>query len=268
MKFPIGFHAQEHTGKKPVVTTEYLNGEGTPSMVLVRLPGCHIPLSYYNDRFELAEGDIVFVEGKYEGIPGRVEKVTTKFKVNLEDYKKILGVAETRVRGLFRQAGSHFITFEPTVLPYRQVLSWHKAVEEKGYYIQYGGEGFSLEDMAAWPFQGEILHRGVDYYKQNNVVYFCMDGEDGRAIVQGNKAYEVFFCCNNGQISDLTCDCPCGFSCKHEAAVLFQLKETLEIIRKRYQKEYESSGYFAAVSKEAFLTFAVDGNKEAVIRLE
>ena len=74
MKFPIGFRSQENPEKMPEIKrAEGQRGEVPPSMVLVRLPGCHIPLSYYNDRFELREGDIVFVEGKYEGVPGKVE---------------------------------------------------------------------------------------------------------------------------------------------------------------------------------------------------
>lgn len=266
MKFPIGFYSRENTEKKPETKSVEEQKEVSPSMVLVRFSGCHIPLSYYNDLFELKEGDIVFVEGKYEGVPGRVEKVTDKFKVDLEEYKRVLGVADTRVRGSFRQAGSHFITFEPGDLPYRQVLSWYKAVEEH-HYIQYEEKGFALLDTAAWPFRGEVLRRGGDYYGQNKVVYLCLEGEEGKAIVQGSRAYEVFFRYEDGQISDLVCDCPCGFPCKHEAAALLQLKETLENIEKEYQKEYERSGYFAVVSKAAFFTFAVDGNKETVVKL-
>lgn len=268
MKFPIGFRSQENPEKMPEIKrAEGQRGEVSPSMVLVRLPGCHIPLSYYNDRFELREGDIVFVEGKYEGVPGKVEKVTDKFHVDLEEYKRVLGVADTRVRGSFRQAGSHFITFAPEDLPYHQALSWHKAAEEEHHYIQYEEKGFALDTAAEWPFKGEVLRRGGDYYGQNKVVYLCLEGEEGKAIVQGGEAYEVFFRYEDGQISDLVCDCPCGFPCKHEAAALMQLKETLEIVEKQYQKEYESSGYFAVVSKSAFFTFAVDGSRNVVVKL-
>ena len=75
-------------------------------------------LSYYNDLFDLKVGDIVFVEGKLEGLCGRVVDVTYNFKIKLSDYKRVISVADTEVRGEFFFAGSHFITFDPTVLPY------------------------------------------------------------------------------------------------------------------------------------------------------
>lgn len=269
MKFPIGFQPEGVQPDTPAPPAE--GQEAAPakeSVVLVRFPTCHIPLSYYNDRFDLRPGDIVFVEGKYQGVAGRVEKVSTSFRIRLEDYKKVVGVADTRVRGAFRQAGGHLITFDRAVLPYRQALSWFRPVpEEDGFYVHYGDAGFPLNELGAWPFSPEIMERGVDYYGENKVVYLCLDGGKGRALVEGSRAYEVEFTLTEGRISDLVCDCPCGYHCKHEAAALLQLRETLAVIGGRYSDALRESLYFAAVSKPVFLSFAMDGDADVTLTL-
>ena len=113
----------------------------------------------------------------------------------------------------------------------------------------------------------EVFERGLDYYRENRVVYLCLDGGQGRAVVEGTKPYEVEFQYKNGQISNLFCDCPCGYTCKHEVAVLLQLRETLEVIEKKYADMWAGSDYFAIVFKPMFYRFAVDGNSEAVLSL-
>lgn len=261
MKFPIGFRWGDPQPGVPFEPSEVHGGKAAKaSVVLVSFPTCRIPLSYYNDRFDLSPGCVVFVEGKYEGVAGRVEKVSTDFKIDLQDYKKIVSVADVKVRGSFRPAGSHLVTFDRATLPYRQALSWFKPVSECGAsYVNYEDSGFPLEAMDRWPFAPEIMERGVDYYGENKVVYLCLDGSKGSAIVRGSRAYEVKFTLLNGQISNLVCDCPYGYHCKHEVAALIQLRETLDMIGERYPDELRESPFFAAVAKGAFFSYALDG---------
>ena len=105
----------------------------------------------------------------------------------------------------------------------------------------------------------EIAERGHDYYLQNKVRYLCIDGNRGRAIVEGTKAYVVEFTYEDGQIRNLVCDCFCSYTCKHESAAMLQLKETLQAIKENYPDQMVE--YFAAVSKAAFFNFVVDGKK-------
>ncbi len=58
-------------------------------------------LAYYNDRFDLHCGDLVYVDGKLEGKRGRVVDVNYNFRINLADYKRVIGVADTNVSGRF-----------------------------------------------------------------------------------------------------------------------------------------------------------------------
>ena len=55
------------------------------TLVTVRFLGDGSALTYYNDKFILEEGDLVFVSGKMAGKLGIVEKISTKFKINLAD---------------------------------------------------------------------------------------------------------------------------------------------------------------------------------------
>ena len=62
-----------------------------------------------------------------------------------------------------------------------------------------------------------------------------------RAIVEGTEFYEVEFTLEAGQIRSLMCDCPYPEICKHEYAVMLQLKETLDLISPRYPEDASTS---------------------------
>ena len=100
--------------------------------------------------------------------------------------------------------------------------------------------------------------RGRAYYVDNRVRYLSIDGTKGYAIVEGTEGYEVEFIYDNGEISHMVCTCYCSGNCKHEYATLLQLREMLEMIAKHYAKEYEQSGYFAAVHKGTLFQFSID----------
>ena len=100
------------------------------SIVQVRFPKDDRRLTYYNESFDLHCGDIVFVEGAYEGVRGRVMEVNYNFKIKLSDYKKVISVADTDVQGRFYMAGSHFLTFNRSALPVSKVKSWYLPVQE------------------------------------------------------------------------------------------------------------------------------------------
>ena len=268
---PIGFnpfHSRPNP-EKSEKRDRKAAAEIRPTIVQIFFPDRNRTLSYYNDRFDLRPGDIVFVDGKLAGLQGRVTAVSTHFKVKLEDYKRVIGLADTRVAGQFYQANAHLITFDPLVLPWRQFCTWVKPTEEDdaGYYISYDEEGFPLDDWSRLEVDSAVAERGVDYYKENRVLYLCLNGIQSRAIVEGTKPYEVEFQYRDGQISNLFCDCPCGYTCKHEVAVLLQLRETLELIEEYYATQWDKGPYWAIVSKPMLYRFAVDANPGAVLTL-
>lgn len=221
-------------------------------------------LAYYNDQFDLHVGDIVYVDGKLEGQRGRVIEVAYNFKIKVSDYKRVIGLVDTEVHGQFFNAVSHFVTFDRAALPQNKIVTWYMAPakEDDEYASGKDDSSFPLDDLGSMKIGSVIAERGHEYYMENRVSYISIDGAKRYAIVEGSRVYEVEFEYRNGEISGLVCSCFCSYKCKHEFAAMLQLKETLERIEKHYAAQYEQSGYFAAVSKDALFSFAVNG-KEA-----
>lgn len=233
------------------------------SLVQVQFPGRGMALSYFNDLFDLKVGDLVYVDGKLEGQLGRVTDISYNFKIKLSDYKKVVAVVDTEVHGQFYIAGSHFVTFDPGAIPPEKVSLWFKAPAKEGEEIVSSTDdtSFHLENLKGINVTAAIAERGHDYYMENRVRYLCLNGTQGLAIVEGNENYTVEFEYQDGEISHLICECPCGYTCKHAFATMLQLRETLELIEKHYAEEYQPTGYFAAIQKGTFFTYAIGGKE-------
>lgn len=263
MAFQIGF-AAEHPENKPAEATYTVPQQAaTPrkSVVQVSFAGRNTTLAYYNDQFDLHRGDMVYVDGKLEGVRGRVTEVNYNFKIKVSDYKRVIAVVDTNVHGQFFMAGSHFVTFDRGALPISKAAAWFKAPAKADDEFVSGRDdsSFRLEDFNGFKVSEAIFQRGHEYYMENQVRYISIDGTKGCAIVEGSEAYEVEFEYRNGEISGLVCSCFCSYNCKHEVAAMLQLRETLEWIEKNYGAEYKASGYFAAVSKGVLFGIAIDG---------
>lgn len=265
MAFKIGGFAAEYQEKKQQEQPQPVQQVAAPkkSVVKVYFIGSGKKLSYYNDQFDLHNGDMVYVEGAMEGQRGRVIEVSYNFKIKLSDYKRVIAVIDTNVHGQFFMAGSHLVAFDPAALPAAKARMWFlpPAKEDEEIICSSDGSSFKLEDLSGMQITHAVAERGHDYYIENRVRYLCIDGTKGYAIVEGGESYEVEFDYNDGEISDLLCSCPCTFNCKHEFAAMLQLKETLDMIAKHYAEQYEQSGYFAAVNKATLFSFVVDSKE-------
>ena len=148
MKNKIGFTTETNT----VQPAEYVLPRQTAprkSVVQVYFPTRGTTLSYYNDRFDLKCGDLVYVDGKLEGIPGFVRSVNYTFKIKLSDYKRVIAVADTSVHGEFCMAGSHFVTFDRAALPKEKIRLWFLApsTDEGEFVAGCGAAPFRLDDF-------------------------------------------------------------------------------------------------------------------------
>ena len=268
MKYKIGFHGYEEEKKEDLQPLEIGENKPVKSIVQVRFPSQGRSFAYYNDRFDLLVGDIVFVEGKLEGVQGVVTEVSRSFKIKLSDYKRVIAVANTTVKGELYFGGSHLIAFDKNVIPYNKIRGWFLPPEsDEEVAVGYDDEGFFLDELGDFEIKPEIAKRGFDYYNHNKVVYISVDGTNGRAIVEGSRFYEVGFDYDNGEIRNVTCDCFCSYHCKHEFAMLLQLRETLNKIEECYDDEYSQGDYFAAVSNSALMNYAVDRKEKGSIVL-
>lgn len=272
MKFKIGFVSDIYEKKSTDHTERATHADrGTPrkSVVQVAFPGRGCALAYYNDQFDLHVGDYVYVDGKLEGQCGRVTDVSYAFKIKVSDYKRVIALVDTTVKGQFYFAGSHLVTFDREVIPVSKVSTWFHAPAKEGeeYICGKDDQTFRLDDLKNMKVSPEIAERGYDYYMESNVTYITIDDERGYAIVEGSKPYEIEFDYCAGEIKNLTCSCFCSYHCKHEVAAILQLKETLKTIEKHYAEKYERTGYFAAILKGTLFSFAVNGRENGSLTL-
>ena len=100
-----------------------MNAVPVKSIVRVAFPDRGAAYAYYNDQFDLREGDFVYVEGKLEGARGIVIEVNRNFKIRLSDYKRVIGRADTAVSGSFQLAGKYFIALDRGALPYEKAIT-------------------------------------------------------------------------------------------------------------------------------------------------
>lgn len=272
MAFKIGFAIDhpEDKSAEPVYTAPEQPAAPRKSVVQVFFPQRNTTLAYYNDRFDLHCGDLVYVEGKLEGQRGRITKVSYNFKIKVSDYKRVIAVVDTAVSGQFFVAGSHFVTFDAAALPVSKVSAWFLPPKSEDDEFVSGCDetSFRLDDLKSMQVSAAIAERGHNYYVENKVRYLCLDGTRGYAIVEGREAYEVEFDYRNGQISGLICSCFCSGLCKHQFATMLQLQETLELIEEHYGAQYERTGYFAAVNKATVFSFVIDGKETGSFTLD
>lgn len=256
MKQPIGFTVCDTPEKRVHAAPKQPQNTPIKSLVEVNFPFQDTIYTYYNDRFDLKQGDIVFVEGSMEGKYGIVCKVTKKFKIKPADYKKIISVADVAVFGPMHFLEDHIVSFDPAVLPYEKVRTWFIGREEEDdYEISRDDQGFTLDNLEQMDVTKKVFDRGWDYYMSDYVMYLSLHGTQGSAIVKRDKAYEVEFEYHNGEIRNLFCNCPCGETCKHCVAAVLQLKDLLGKINHHYPDCHQ--GYFAAVPKDVFFDFLV-----------
>lgn len=265
MAFKIGFALEDTENKSEVPKYTARQQEVSPrkSVVGVYFAARNTMLPYYNDRFDLHCGDMVYVDGKLEGICGRVIDVNYNFKIKVSDYKRVITVIDTTVKGRFFTADRHFLTFDRATLPISQAVTWFKAPpkEDDEFVSGSADTAFYLDDLSGMKVSTSIAERGHDYYLENKIKYISVDGTKGYAIVEGSKNYEVEFDYNDGEIRGLICSCFCSYNCKHEFATMLQLKDMLKFIEKHYADEYERTGYFAAINKGILFSFAIDGKE-------
>lgn len=260
MAFKInGFGGNQDHRETPKVVAVKAAPAPRKSLVQIQFPNRGGSLAYFNDLYDLKLGDLVYVSGKLEGQQGRVVEISYNFKIKISEYQKVIARVDTQVHGQFHMAGSHLVTFDPSVLPAEKAALWfNPPVNVDEEIVSCTDDScFPLNHMQEMGVTAAIAQRGHDYYTQSRVRYLCLNGTKGFAVVEGTHNYAVEFDFEDGQISHLLCECPCSYRCKHEFAAMLQLQETLELIEKHYAPAFRKTGYFAAVYKATLFDFAV-----------
>ena len=156
MKHPIGFCVQGSAPEAVPAPAAPAETAAVPSVVRVFFPERGQAYSYYNDRFDLHDGDLVYVSGKLARQRGQVVAVDYNFRIRLADYERVIGAADRNVRGTFYALGAHLVTLEPNVLPFQQVRGWFLPPEADGEYAVGHGPGRVVCYLPAaadvWPY--------------------------------------------------------------------------------------------------------------------
>ena len=79
--------------------------------------------------------------------------------------------------------------------------------------------------------------------------------------------YNDMFDLKNGDVGNIVCSCYCSYNCKHEFAVLLQLRNVLNLVEKNYGDDFRRSEYFMSINKKTLLNFAVDCKEVGVLSL-
>ncbi len=264
MKFKIGFNVDNKNDSKVEIAQLEKKAEVTPkpSLVDIRFPDVYKSYTYYNDRFDLHVGDTVFVDGKLEGIAGRVVAVNYNFKIKLSDYKRVISVADTDIKGQLYFAGTKVVSFDSSTMPFDKITTWYFPPTDPEDEVVCGED-----DSTIILDKPETWRVALDPYEYecdddiSDVLYLCLDNGVGKAIVKGRKNHVVEFRYENGEISKLTCDCYSAGMCEHEVVTLFELRRKLKWIEENYADEYQKSSYFAALDKASFCNMVLMNRK-------
>ncbi len=235
------------------------------SVVQVYFPDEGITLAYYNDKFDLHWGDIVYVEGKHNQSRGRVMDVNRSFSINPLDYKRITGKAKTDIHGGLYAGRSYFHTFDRETLPYETVRSWFLNPAEQNQLL-YGTNNdlvFPIQDLWNLSSNQTVIRQGELIYMNNQVAYISIDGIRGNAIVLDSKPYEVRFDYYNGEVANLLCNCYESRFCKHRVAAMFLLRHLTD--RNLCSDGFKNQHYMGAVEKNVLFSCCLYGKNQGEI---
>ena len=214
----------------------------------------------------LHEGDHVYVSGKMKDMLGIVVDVRHQFKVRPSKYERVIAKIDTQLQGEFKIFNRLLLSFDRKSLGKEKISQWFFPPQgEEPYISTYRPAPFPLDDLTQFPIEHSRLERGLQYYKEQRVVYMCIDDRFGYAIVRGSEYYEVEFEYNNGIIEDISCSCYCDGHCKHEFAVLLELQYMLQIVEKEFKNEYSKNGYVATIDKDIVWQMSVRWTNKGTI---
>ena len=260
MRRLIGFRdsCSCETVKEPVVAA---HPQKTPvkSLVKVRFRESARTLTYYNDRFDLVCGDVVYVSGTMAGQYGVVIEVVTKFRIHTADYERVLKCLDLTIlgTGTYVQTADKMVCCLGAAISPERFEDWiTPPIEQKKEKDDtdpdeiVSGDGYSIELSQisnCEDLRQVILERGAGYYEEGRVKYIALYNGTGTAFVKGTKWYRVDFHYENGIITDLFCDCPYSGLCKHEVAVAMELKMLF-----KENPTLEKKEFFVAIDHAVF----------------
>lgn len=227
----MGFGREDKLQETPDMLMKTVEEQATPvkSMVRVEFDNAGYKLTYFNDRFDLKPGDRVFVSGKLAGKVGVICSVTTKFRIKLSEYERVIALAQTPVHGTYRPIADKMLSYDSNALSPEAFRTWVLPPEEPSEDPDdevFYGDGFVIpldDPHNAEDVDHAVFERALEYCRSGKIGYVSVRDGVGRAYVEGSKWYELEFCLRDNHIEDAYCGCPFPGLCKHLLAVAIML---------------------------------------------
>ncbi len=238
MKSILGFGIVEEPETDSIIRTTIEPQLPVRSLVSVRFARDGRALTYYNDKFALEVGDRVFVSGKLAGQLGIVEKVSTKFKINLADYQKVIAKANKAIHGTYESILDKMVSYDQDAMTPDEFRAWilppahweDDAGSEDEEIVVGDGYELSLESLErSDEVSPVILERAADYCRNGKVAYIAVRHGVGTAYVEGSSWYEVSFSLNGDSIKEMYCNCPYPGLCKHLLAIALTIRAMVKV---------------------------------------
>lgn len=256
----------EITDRKELVNSKSMLSHQNITLVQVYFVAKDDAFLYLCEDIVLHEGDHVYVSGKMKDMLGIVVDVRHQFKVRPSKYERVIAKIDTQLQGEFKIFNRLLLSFDRKSLGKEKISQWFFPPQgEEPYISTYRPAPFPLDDLTQFPIEHARLERGLQYYKEQRVVYMCIDDRYGYAIVRGPEHYEVEFEYNNGIIEDISCSCYCDGHCKHEFAVLLELQYMLQIVEREFKNEYSKNRYVATIDKDVVWQMSVRWTNKGTI---
>ena len=257
---------KETTDTKELTQSKSISTHKHMTLVQVYFVAKDDAFLYLCEDIILHEGDHVYVSGKMKDTLGIVVDVRHQFKVRPSKYERVIAKIDTQLQGEFKIFNRLLLSFDQKSLGKEKISQWFFSPQgEEPYISTYRPAPFPLDDLTQFPIEHARLERGLQYYKEQRVVYMCIDDRYGYAIVRGSEHYEVEFEYNNGIIEDISCNCYCDGHCKHEFAVLLELQYMLQIVESEFKNEYSKNRYVATIDKDMVWQMSVRWTNKGTI---
>ena len=269
MKNILGFGMREESAAENLAIPPKEEQGPVRSLVSVRFIRDGRAFTYYNDKFALSVGDRVFVSGKLAGQPGVVEQVTTRFKIKLSDYQRVIAKASGALHGSFASILDKMVSYDRDAMSPEDFRSWilppagrdgDGCEEQEDEIILGEGYEFNLSDAeSSDEVNPSVLERALDYCRSGKVAYLSVRDGIGTAFVEGSTWYEVNFRLCGSAMSGMYCDCPYPGLCKHLLAVALTIRAL------RAHGGLEPDADFVAIDDERFWNMAAHTAKQVTL---
>lgn len=193
--------------------------------------------------------------------------LTTRFKINLADYQRVISKAAA-VHGVYEPVLDKMASFDRASMTTNEFGTWimppadaEKADDVKDNKI-VTGEGYELslcELENSDEVSRVVLERAVDCCRSGRVAFIAVGGGTGTAFVEGTAWYEVNFRLDGDTMTYMFCDCPYPGLCKHLLAVAL----TIRTLVKKGNIAPERD--FTAIDNGRFWSMAAHSGKKVIL---